>query len=461
MTNEKKTELFETMPIPKAVATLAVPTIISSIIMVLYNLADTYFVGALNDPVQSAAVTLGAPVLLAFNAVINLFGVGGGSYMSRALGKKEYETVRETSAFGFYMAFLCSLMYSAVCVVFRPQLLHILGADSATTYATSQYLFWTVTLGAAPSILNVILANLIRSEGESFHASIGTVSGCILNIILDPVFIMPWGLHMGAAGAGFATFLSNCTACMYFFAFLFFKRGKTYVSLNPKKLKFRREIVLSVAAVGIPAAVQNLLNVTGMTVLNNFTSAFGTEAVAAMGITHKINMVPMYFSMGLGQGIMPLVGYNYANGNSKRMKKTITFTAKISIGFILAATLVYYLLAGQIITLFMKHEKIIFYGTSFLRGFCLGLPFLCMDFLAVGIFQAVGMGKESFVFAILRKIALEIPALYILNKIWPLYGLAYSQLCAEVVLAAAAVFVLARLFHRVDAGQKKYIPDSE
>ena len=450
MTNDQKIELFETLPIPRAVAKLAIPTIVSSLIMVLYNLADTYFVGAINDPVESAAVTLAAPVLLAFNAVINLFGVGCGSYMSRALGLRDYEAVRKTSAFGFYCALAASLLFSAVCAVFRPQLLNLLGADASTVAATSKYLRWTVLFGAAPSILNLVLGNMIRSEGESLHASVGTISGCLLNVVLDPIFIMPWGLNMGAAGAGCATFLSNCVACGYFFVFLWRRRGRTFVSLDPRKAAPGRAIVLAVAAVGIPAAVQNLLNVTGMTVLNNFSSAFGTEAVAAMGITHKINMVPMYFSMGLGQGIMPLVGYNYSCGNARRMKKSITFTAKIAVGFILAATAAYYVFAGGLIALFMKNEAIVAYGTRFLRGFCLGLPFLCVDFLAVGIFQAVGMGKESFLFAVLRKVALEIPALYILNRLWPLYGLSYSQLCAEVVLAVAAVIVLMRLFRRVE-----------
>ena len=453
MTNEKKIELFETMPIPRAVAKLAIPTIVSSLIMVLYNLADTYFVGALNDAVQSSAVTLAAPVLLAFNAIINLFGVGCGSYMSRALGRRDYETVRRTAAYGFYRALLCSLLFSLGCALLNAPLLRLLGADALTAEATAQYLFWTVTLGAAPSILNVILANLVRSEGESLHASIGTVSGCVLNVILDPIFILPWGLNMGASGAGCATFLSNCAACLYFFILLAKKGNRTYVCLNPKKAGFRKEIFLGVAAVGVPAAVQNLLNVTGMTVLNNFTAAFNTDAVAAMGITHKINMVPMYFSMGLGQGIMPLVGYNYANGNTERMKKAITFTAKISVTFILIAAALYFAFAENLIALFMKNEAIVAYGGRFLKGFCLGLPFLCVDFLAVGIFQAVGMGKESFIFAILRKVALEIPALYILNRIWPLYGLSYSQLAAEVVLAAAAVIVLRRLFRRVDAKQ--------
>ena len=464
MTNEKKTELFETMPIPSAVAKLAIPTVLSSLVMVLYNLADTFFVGAINNPVESAAVTLAAPVLLAFNAVINLFGVGCGSFMSRCLGKKEYETVRKTSAYGFWSALICSVCFSLACLAFKPQLLKLLGAEPDTQLATSQYMFWTVTLGAAPSILNVILANFIRSEGESLNASIGTMAGCLLNVALDPVFIMPWGLDMGASGAGCATFISNCCACCYFFIFLLRRRGKTYVSLDPRKFTLNKVIVKSVASVGIPAAVQNLLNVTGMTVLNNFTAAFGTDAVAAMGITHKINMVPMYFSMGLGQGIMPLVGYNYASGNGKRMKSAVAFTCKIAVGFILAATAGYYIGAKPIITLFMKNESIVAYGTKFLRGFCLGLPFLCVDFLAVGIFQAVGMGKESFIFAVLRKIALEIPALFILNKLFPLYGLAYSQLCAELVLAAAAAVVLVKLFKKVgntEPGQKTETENSQ
>lgn len=450
MDNSQKTYLFESMPVPKAVAKLAVPVVLSSLVMILYNLADTYFVGMINNPVQSAAVTLAAPVLLAFNAVNNLFGVGTSSMMSRALGRRDFDTVRRTSAMGFYCALFCSLMFSLLCAVFQPALLRLLGADAETAAATKQYMFWTVTCGAAPSILNVVLGSMVRSEGNSLHASIGTMSGCLLNVILDPIFIMPWGLNMGASGAGCATFISNSFACLYFFVFLYRRRGDIYMSVHPKYFGFNKTIVIGVLAVGIPAAIQNLLNVTGMTVLNNFTAAFGTDAVAAMGITHKINMVPMYISMGIGQGIMPLVGYNFACKNAKRMKDAIVFTAKISVAFIIAATAAYYLFAGKLIALFMKNEAIVAYGTRFLRGFCLGLPFLAVDFLAVGIFQAVGMGRESLIFAILRKLCLEIPALYVLNRIQPLYGLSYSQLAAEVVLAAAAVFVLARLFKRAE-----------
>ena len=450
MKNQQKALLFEEIPIPKAVATLAVPTVLSSLVMVLYNLADTYFVGMCNDPIQNAAVTLAAPVLLAFNAVNNLFGVGSSSMMSRALGRKDYDTVYKSSAFGFYCALLSGILFSVLCWIFYQPLLHLLGADIHTASATGAYLKWTAIFGAAPSILNVVLAYMVRSEGSALHASIGTMSGCLLNIILDPVFILPWGLNLGAAGAGLATFLSNCGALLYFVLFLYKKRGETYVCIRPDKFTLERNIVRGVCGVGIPASIQNLLNVTGMTILNNFTSSFGADAVAAMGITQKINQVPMQIAMGLSQGIMPLVSYNYSSKNHKRMRETLSFTVKISQGFLCTVALLYFVFAGPLTRMFMDNEIIVGYGIKFLRGFCLGMPFLCMDFVAVGVFQAVGMGRYTLVFATMRKVVLEIPALYILNYVFPLYGLAYAQLTAEVVLAVVAVVVLARFFKKLE-----------
>ena len=180
---EDKELLFERMPLPKAVLTLSIPTILTSLVMVIYNLSDTYFVGMLSDPVQNAAVTLAAPLLLAFNAVNNLFGVGSSSMMSRALGRKDYETVYRSSAFGFYCALLCGVLFSLGYTLFRGTLLGVLGASGETLEATAGYLLWTVSCGAAPAILNVVMAYLVRAEGATLHASIGTMSGCLLNKI--------------------------------------------------------------------------------------------------------------------------------------------------------------------------------------------------------------------------------------------------------------------------------------
>lgn len=449
MEDEEKIYLFEKMPVKRAVIKLSVPTVLSSLVMVIYNLADTYFVGMLGNPVENAAVTLAAPLLLAFNAVNNLFGVGSSSMMSRALGRKDYETVYKSSAFGFYCALISGALFSLLYIVFSRKLLYVLGADAETAGATAQYLKWTVSFGAVPAILNVVLAYLVRAEGASLHASIGTMSGCILNIILDPLFVLPQCLDMGAAGAGFATFISNCVSCIYFFVLLFVKRKNTYVSVNIKNFTVDKNISKGVFAVGIPASIQNLLNVTGMTVLNNFTAVYGSDAVAAMGIAYKINMVPMQIAFGFSQGIMPLVSYTYASRNVKRMKKSLLFSSGISIGFLFMAMLGFYIFSGSLIAAFMDKADIVAYGSQFLRGMCISLPFLCMDFIAVGVFQACGMGGKSLVFAIMRKIILEIPALIVLNHIFPLYGLAYAQTAAEIILAAAAVITLINMFKKI------------
>ena len=274
------------------------------------------------------------------------------------------------------------------------------------------------------------------------------LSGCLLNIILDPIFILPGDLIWELQGPDLPRFFPTALPVSTFCAAAG-QEENNFCLYQSKKVSFQKYIVLGVCGVGIPAAIQNLLNVTGMTILNNFTSSYGAQAVAAMGITQKINMVPLQVAMGFSQGIMPLISYNYASGNHRRMKETIFFTIKTLLPFLVVVSLGYFAGAGVLTRAFMDNEAIVAYGTKFLRGFCLGLPFLCMDFLAVGVFQAVGMGKAALSFAILRKIVLEIPALYLLNLLFPLYGLSYAQLVAELVLSIASVIMLARIFRRM------------
>ncbi|MDO4268377.1 MAG: MATE family efflux transporter [Eubacteriales bacterium] len=444
-----RTFMFEEMPVPQAVLNLTIPTVISSLVMVIYNLSDTYFVGLLNNPVQTAAVTLVAPVMLGFNAVNNLFGVGCSSMMSRALGSKRFAFAQSISAFGFYCTLAAALLFSFLCLTFREPLLTLLGADAATRAATDGYLQWTVICGAAPAILNVVFAYMVRSEGASLHASIGTMSGCLLNILLDPFFILPWGLNMGAAGAGLATFLSNCVALTYFLVLMYVRRRTTCVCLSPRRFQLKKDIILGVCSVGIPSSIQNLLNVTGMTLLNNLAAGYGASAVAAIGIAQKINMVPIQMAVGFSQGCMPIISYNYSSTNYKRMKASIDFAYHALIPVMVGVTVFYFVFSGSLIRLFINNDQIIQYGTWFLRGMCLVLPFLRTDFLAVGVFQALGNGRIPLVFAILRKLVLEIPALLILNALFPMYGLAYAQFFSELVLSAAAMVMLRRLYKRL------------
>ena len=450
-----KTYLFESMPIPKAVMSLCLPMVVTSLVTIVYSLADTYFVGMLNDPIQNAAVTLAYPVLLAFNAVNNLFGVGTSSMMSRSLGAGDHERVRSSSVFGFYGALFSGLLFSLLCTVFKTPLMGLLGADSTTWAATEQYMFWTVTCGAMPAILNVVQGQMVRSEGSALHASIGTMSGCILNIILDPIFILPWGLNMGAAGAGLATFLSNCVACVYFLVLARVKKGKTFVCMDIRRLKnLDPSVVPGILSVGIPASIQNLLNVVGSTILNNFTAAYGATAVSAIGVSQKLFMIPMQMSLGFSQGIMPLVSYNYASGNRKRMKNAVLFAVSVVVPIMLLVTVLYQFNAPALIQLFMKNEEIVAYGSAFLKTMSLGIALIFVDFLAVGVFQSLGLGKNALIFALLRKVVLEIPLLLLLNHFVGLYGLPWAQVITEAVLATAAVVMLLRIFKSEPEGKK-------
>lgn len=455
MQNEEKTELFERMPVSKAVMKLAIPMILSSVTVIIYNMADTFFVGMLNDPIQNAAISLAAPIMLAFNVISNLFGVGASSMMSRSLGAKDYKTVKQSSAFGFYGTIFFGLLFAVLYTIFKYPIMGILGVQQETEIATDAYMLWTVTFGALPTILHLVMLNIIRAEGESFLASCGIAFGCLLNIVLDPIFVLPWGLNMGAEGAGCATFLSNCASCLFYFGVLYKKRGKIYASISPKNFTLKKDVVIGVCSVGIPACVQTLLNVTGMTVLNNFTYAYGATAVAAMGIVQKINSFPMNVALGGSQGVMPLISYTYASGNYKRMKKAVSFSEKIMLGFLIICTIIFFVAAEPLTALFMDNQEIVAYGTKFLRGFCIGLPFLCLDYLAVAVFQAVGMGKYAFFFAVARKGILEIPALFILNAIFPLYGLPYAQFVAELILSTVSLILLNRLFRKLENRETK------
>lgn len=447
-----KKELFETMPIPSAVSRMCVPMVVTSLVTVVYNMADTYFVGLLGDPVQSAAVTLAYPVVLAFNAMNNLFGVGSSSLVSRSLGQGNTEQARNASAFGFWGAVFGGLLYSLVCTVFQAPLLGLLGADASTRQATMEYMYWVVTWGAAPTILNVVQGQLVRSEGSAVHASIGTMSGCILNIMLDPIFILPWGLNMGAAGAGLATFISNCVACLYFIVLAWTKHGRTVVSMDLRRLRHMPPAVMkNVLAVGVPAAIQNLLNVVGNTILNNFTAAYGAVAVAAMGVSTRLIQIAQQISMGIAQGAMPLISYNYASRDYRRMKGIIRFDMMVDLAAMAAMTAGYWIFAGPLVRLFLNNAEVVAYGSVFLRGACLAIPFLAVDFTCVFTFQSVGMGGTTLVLALCRKLLLEIPLLFALNWAFPLYGLPYAQPVTEVVLALLGLALLRRVLREKGA----------
>lgn len=440
--------LFEQEKISKAVFSLSIPTICSNLVMILYSLADTFFVGLINSPAQTAAVSLASPILLAFNAVNNLFGVGASSMMSRALGAKDYKTLKQSSSFGFYGALFSGIVLSVIIACVLTPLCHMLGANAETLEPTRQYLIYAVILGAPFSILNVVLAYMVRSEGNTLHAAIGTMSGCLINIVLDPIFILGFGMQ--AAGAALATLLSNVCAVIYFLVYLYIRRHKTMICISIKEFTLRRQIVGGVCNVGIPASIQNLLNVASQILINFLASGYGTVAVAAIGISFRASQVMLYVAMGISQGVMPLVGYTYAAGMIKRMKECIFFTLKISCLILLTLTIFYEIFPREIIDVFIANEETVSIGSVLIRGMALANPFLALDFMAVGVFQACGKGMLSLIMALLRKLAFEIPFMLLFNAVFGLYGLGFSAFAAEFLMAIIGMFLLFRLLKQTE-----------
>lgn len=434
-------ELFEKAPVWSAIFSLTIPMIISSLVAMIYNLSDTFFVGILNDSVQNAAITLTAPAMTLFYGITNLFGIGASSLMSRSMGAKDTETVKRASATGIYLALIGAALLSVITIVFNGQTLHLLGTDATTYKATKDYLFWTVCLGAVPGIMSIMFSYLLRAEGRSLQASIGQMSGCILNILLDPFFILPFGLNLGAAGAGLATFIANCVACMYFLILIFKERNRTYVCVHPAYVTLKKKILSSIFIVGIPGVFQNVLNVLSMTILNNIVAGYGADVVASVGIANKINQLPIQIVFGFTQGVMPLIGYNYAAKNYPRMREAIKKTYIITLSALFCVLILFNAAGQPIIRIFMNNDEIVRTGAWFLSGFGISLPFMCVDFMVVGVSQAFGMGKPALIFSFLRKLFLEIPFIMLFNAAAGVMGIAYAQCVTEIIMAIVAFCV--------------------
>jgi MATE family, multidrug efflux pump len=307
-----RSEIFEEIPVRQAVAKQVIPSIASQMVALAYNLADTYFVGKINDPNQTAAITIVYPAFLMLTALSNLFGVGGASLIARKLGSKEIDKAKQVSSFCFWSGTLTALLVVLFCAIFAEPILVLCGATIETLPIAYEYAKWVLLIGGIPTILNTMFANLVRSEGSAARASIGVTLGGILNIILDPFFVLPQFLGFGVAGAGMTTVISNTMATIYFLYYCQKNRKTTIIDINPKHLIFWKNHIKGVFSIGIPSALQYALTVVSVGAQSKFVSAYGSQAVAALGITKKLDQLPLYFSIGVSNGLLPLIGYNYA-----------------------------------------------------------------------------------------------------------------------------------------------------
>ena len=439
-----KTALFESTSVVKALLIMAIPTIVSQLITMIYNLADTFFIGMTNDPYKVAAASVVSILFFILTSLANLFGVGGGSLMSRLLGEKKENDAKRVGVFSIYGSLVIAIIYSLVCFIFTEPLARLLGASNNTIGYASSYLFWVVVVGAIPSTISMTLSFLLRSAGYSKESGIGLAIGGIANIILDPLFmfvILPSGQEV--TGAALATLLSNVISLLYFLSVYYRLRGKTILSISPKYIKIEKKYIIDILAIGLPSAITGMLANLSHIIKNNLTSGYGDIELAAYGIVQKADMLPLNIGMGLCQGMMPLVAYNYASKNYSRMK-SFTISAQV-LGMIVAGVciLMFELFAPQITWIFIKNQATIDYGAKFLRIACLATPFMIANFQKIYCLQAMGKGKESLFLGILRQGLIAIPTIFIMNHFFALYGIVSAQLISDGI-----TFIFSTLIYR-------------
>ena len=434
----EKLYIFEKMRVPGAVMKLVVPSVLSQLVTLIYNMADTFFVGRTGDTYQVAAVSMAYTLYFILSAIASLYGIGGGSLISRFLGARRIDRVKRTSSFSFYTALLTTLVVSVVIYFVMTPALVILGASDNTFGFCRDYCIWVVVIGGVPTVAALVMGHLLRSEGYSRQAGIGVAFGGVLNIILDPIFI--FSLHLGVKGAAIATFISNVLSVGYYLVVFRALRGKVLVSLSPAHYKPDREIVGQVLLIGLPAFISTILTTAANTLSFHMLSGYGDVPVAAFGVTKKLDMVPMNLCMGISNGILPLIAYNYASGNHKRMRASLWFGMGIGLlfGFL-------YLAAGrlfgeQLVRLFITaDETTVACGTDFVHVECLAVPFMVVNNLMNTLFQAMGKGVPSLILSASRSALLKMPATILMNRLIGLIGIIWSQFATEVIMLAVTM----------------------
>ncbi len=431
-------DVFEKQSVPKAVATLALPTILSMLVNVFYNMADTFFVGQTGDANQVAAVSLTMPIFMFIMAVGNIFGVGGSSYISRSLGEGKYEEVKKTSAFCFYMGIAAAIVVMIIFFVFMDPIVKGIGADENTYGFAKQYLTY-IAAGSIFVVISMAFGNIVRSEGAAKVSMAGMMLGTVVNIVLDPIMILSMG--MGVAGAAIATVIGNISTVIFYLIYL--KKGKTILDISKSHFKITPKIVKNVLTIGIPASITNVLMGLSNVILNSLLVVYGNNPVAGMGVAMKANMLVVFVQMGLAMGTQPLVGYCFGSGNIKRLNSVMKFSmlCNVIMGSILTA--VYYFSADTIVQIFISDAEVIKYGAQMLKALMLSGPVIGVMFVFSFSFQAMGKAIQALILSVSRQGFVFLPVVIIASKVLGLDGIIFAQPIADIasLLLAFIMFV--------------------
>lgn len=434
----------------KALASMAVPTVLSQIVVLLYNLADTFFIGSVNNPYMVGATSLALTIYLMATALSNVFGVGGASLVARLIGEKKQEDARKVAAYTVVIAFLSSIVFSLIVLAVMDPLLRAMGANDATLDYAKQYVLMTTVIGGLPCIMSMCMAQLLRNVGYAKESGIGIMLGSILNIGLDPLFMfvfLPKGSEV--LGAGLATMISNVVCFGYFIFFFYRLRNVTPLSLPYKIEKIGKQNKMSLYTVGVPASLAILLFDIITIVTNRVAVSYGDISLAGMGIVLKLERIPINIGLGICLGMVPLVAYNFGARNMERAKRFFVLTAITTLVISLLSSLLFFFLSEQLIGLFIKDEATIAQGAAYLRGRCFALPFAVFGYVLTNYMNAVGKGKVSLLFAVIRHAVLIIPILLLMNLWWGIDGFTWSELVADVLNIACCSVIFALVLKKM------------
>lgn len=449
MSTKDNTLVFSEYKIPKAVATLALPSMLGMLINIVYNLADTFFVGQTNDPNQVAAVSVSMPLFMLFIAVGNLFGVGGCAFISRSLGEGKNEKIKTISSFCIYTSIAVGIVIGVIYYFLRTPILYLVGASDNTVGYAADYLSW-IAIGAPFTVVSIMAGNLIRGEGAAKQSMIGSIIGQITNIILDPIFILskgdrlfffdlPFGFGMGVSGAAIATVIGNIVTVLYFL--FYFLKGNSILSITPKRYSVKNGIAKGVISVGLPASLNNVLMSLSNIVVNMFLAKYGDNAVAGMGVAMKANMLVVMLQLGLAQGIQPLVGYCYGAKNFLRMKKSILFGMMCNIVIGASVTAFYIAFREQVIAMFINNSEVIAHGVKMLTALMVPGTVLGILFIINFSFQGMGKGIQSLILAVSRQGLVFLPTMILMDRFVGLDGIIWAQPAADFFCIALAIIM--------------------
>ncbi len=410
---DKTTEIFRDAPVPKAVISNVIPSIVSMIMVLIYNLADTFFIGQTKNAYMVAAVSVATPAFLLFMAIGMLFGIGGTSLISRTLGEGNPEKAKNASSFCFWTGLVIGIFAMAAIFIFAKPVSLAIGASSDTVGYASQYLR-IVSVSIPFLITGNCFSNIIRAEGKAQTAMMGMIIGNLINIVLDPVMILGFGWN--AAGAAIATVLGNVFAALFYIRHLLSR--KTVLSIHPKHYKAKEGLAAGVLAIGIPASLNSILMSMSNIVVNNIMSEYGDMAVAGLGVAMKVNMIVVMLLIGLGTGIQPVLGYCFGAGHRERFLAVLKFSLLLAFGLSAVMTVICYCGAAPLVRAFLEDADAFSYGMSFARIYIYSGPVIGILFVFINAIQSAGAALPALILSISRQGIIYLPVLFVFRNVF-------------------------------------------